>query len=42
MECGDPSASRDVELLADTEAIYTVLSSSLLRELKVKRYILEL
>ncbi len=32
----DPSISREVELLADTGAIYTVLPASLLKELKVK------
>ena len=32
----DPSISRVLELLADTGAVYTVLPSSLLRELGVK------
>jgi len=32
----NPAISREVELLTDTGAIYTVLPSSLLRELKVK------
>ena len=32
----NPAISREVELLADTGAIYTVLPSSLLKELNVK------
>jgi len=32
----NPALSREVELLADTGAIYTVLPSSLLRELGIK------
>ena len=32
----DPSITREVELLADTGAVYTVLPSSLLREMKVE------
>ena len=31
-----PTISKEVELLADTGAVYTVLPSSLLKELKVK------
>ena len=32
----NPAISKEIELLADTGAIYTVLPSSLLKELKVK------